>query len=253
MLKMYGKEFTSERFHNGVQYLDFFKFVNDALRPETYFEIGTNQGHSLAAFSCDAVCVDPNFSINLNVLNARTRAFFFQMTSDRFFKLNQVRDFLPEGPDICFLDGMHRFEFLLRDFLNTEKECRSNSIIFLHDCLPLNERMAERERRLDEREDESTRHFWTGDVWRILPVLKKFRSDLQVRLLDCGPTGLVACTRLNPHSLILRQHYDEIVEFAMNLALCDFGLDQLWNVYPMVDTACLCANPVDITAAFNIS
>ena len=54
-----------------------------------------------------------------------------------------MRDFFPKGPDIAFLDGMHRAEYLLRDFMNTERFSHERTLILLHDCLPVNARMAD--------------------------------------------------------------------------------------------------------------
>jgi hypothetical protein len=239
--------------HSGIQYIEFLGILDTNLRPSSYFEIGTSGGGSLAAFTCDAVCVDPQFRIEAAPPLNRKRTLFFQMTSDEFFGSQRMRDYFPSGPDICFLDGLHLFEFLLRDFINAEAACRPNSIILMHDCLPVNERMAERTMRVDETEDPSTRSAWTGDVWRILPALKQHRPDLRIMLLDCGPTGLVACTHLDPASSILVKNYDRIVDDGMNLSLNTLGLDQLWRMFPTVDTRRLAAHPEDITAMFNIS
>jgi len=159
----------------------------------------------------------------------------------------------PAGPDICFLDGMHRFEFLLRDFINVEAACRPNSIILMHDCLPTNERMTERTMRVDETEHESTRWAWTGDIWRILPALKQHRPDLRIMVLDCGPTGVVACTRLDPASRVLTRDYARIIDEGMNLSLNTLGLDKLWRMFPTIDTRRLSQHPEDMTAIFNIS
>jgi len=39
-----------------------------------------------------------------------------------------------------------------------------------------------------------TLDFWTGDVWKIVPALIKFRPDLRVFTIACPPTGLtVVC------------------------------------------------------------
>jgi hypothetical protein len=239
--------------HNGVQYLDFLSLLGATLQPSCYLEIGTCEGRSVARFQCDVLCIDPKFVIELSPLRDRKRAFFFQMGSDEFFKAHRVRDFFPGGPDICFLDGMHRFEYLLRDFINVEATCHRNSIILMHDCLPSNERMAERVNRLDESEDISTRSAWTGDVWRILTVLKRHRPDLRVMQLDCGPTGLIAVTNPDPHSTVLSGDYNKMVDEAMNLSLSSLGLSQLWKLFPTIDTSRLAAHPEDVTAIFNIA
>ena len=69
----------------------------------------------------------------------------YQITSDAFFKDVDAISSLGGSPDIAFLDGMHLFEFLLRDFYNTESICDPSSVMILHDCLPLNEAMAHRD------------------------------------------------------------------------------------------------------------
>ena len=196
---MYRKEIGPQLRHDGIGYLNFMATLSQHLRCRNYFEIGTAAGHSLRAFRCDAVCVDPRFKVSQDVLQGRRRAHFFQMTSDAFFNHYSLRLFLPGGADVAFLDGLHHFEALLRDFINTERFCHDRSVILLHDCLPLNERMAERDFREDEAEDADTRTAWTGDVWRLLPILQKYRPDLRVQQFDCGPTGLIACTRLAPY------------------------------------------------------
>ena len=98
---------------------------------------------------------------------------------------------------------MHVFEYLLRDFMNTEKHARRNSVVFIHDCMPLRMDMAAR-RPIAGRG-------WAGDVWKIVPVLRKYRPDLKFHLLDCPPTGLVMVTNLDPSSRALEQNYYDII------------------------------------------
>jgi hypothetical protein len=238
----YQKEVGPELQHTGVRYLEFMHTLSIALATRSYFEIGTNIGNSLKAIQCDAVCVDPQFKVSQNVLEGRRRAHFFQTTADDFFSHYNLGAFLPGGPDLAFLDGLHHFEALLRDFTNTERQCHARSVILLHDCLPQNERMAERKFRFDESEDTRTRLDWTGDVWKLLPILRKYRPDLRCIVFDCGPTGLVACSRLDSYSSELSKNYEKIVEEFHAVALCEFGLSQLWMQYPMIDTRKLSEN-----------
>jgi hypothetical protein len=192
------------------------------------------------------VCVDPHFKVTQNVLEGRRRAHFFQTTPDDFFSHYSLNTFLPGGVDLAFLDGLHHFEALLRDFMNTERQCHDRSVVLLHDCLPLNERMAERVFRYDETEHGSTRQHWTGDVWKLLPIFRKLRPELRVVVFDCGPTGLVACTGLDPYSSVLRDDYQKIVDEYSPLTLGDFGLSRLWMQYPLIDTQQLSANISDL-------
>jgi hypothetical protein len=183
----YQKEVGPVLTHTGVYYLEFMRGLSTALATRTYFEIGTDTGETLKAVRCDAVCVDPHFKVTQNVLEGRRRAHFFQTTPDDFFSHYSLNTFLPGGVDLAFLDGLHHFEALLRDFMNTERQCHDRSVVLLHDCLPLNERMAERVFRYDETEHGSTRQHWTGDVWKLLPFAR------------CGPScGLLFLTAALP-------------------------------------------------------
>ncbi len=69
---------------------------------------------------------------------------------------------------------MHQFEFLVRDFYNAEKLCSKNSLIIMHDCLPLNEEMAHRDiiTSVEIGKNSKFPNYWTGDVWKIIPILK---------------------------------------------------------------------------------
>ncbi|GAN78358.1 class I SAM-dependent methyltransferase [Acidisphaera rubrifaciens] len=238
--------------HDGIDYITFLEGLDQALGPQSYFEIGTNTGRSLAAFSCDALCVDPVMQVDGNPMRTRKQLFWMQMTSDEFFRRHTIRHFLPNGPDIAFLDGMHRFEYLLRDFINTERECHPRSIILLHDCLPTNTRMAERVPRLDETEHVATQGCWTGDVWRMLPILRRWRPEMRLVVLDCPPTGLVACMNLDPRSRVLDANYYAIVEAMTKVDLPEYGLDRLWTEAEVQSSFALVGPPYNLTALFSV-
>ncbi|MVA24475.1 hypothetical protein GOZ92_08490 [Agrobacterium vitis] len=66
------------------------------------------------------------------------------MTSDAFFRDHDPRVILGRSPDVVFLDGLHQFEYLLRDFINSERIAHRDTVILLDDCLPINAEMTER-------------------------------------------------------------------------------------------------------------
>lgn len=239
------------RAHQGVHYLDFLAMLDQQLAPRAYLEIGTNTGASVERFSCDAVCIDPKLLIERNVWARRRRAFLFQMTADDFFRDEDLRAYFPKGPDITFLDGMHLFEYLLRDFINTERQCHAQSLILLHDCLPLTPRMARRVYAVGDEAEGEYRWAWTGDVWKTLYALKLFRPDLMIHFLDCPPTGLIAVRRLAPASTALSGRYDEIVARIGRLELDEAKLDELWSLYPTIATGDLSPASHDVSAIFN--
>ncbi len=236
----------------GTHYTDFFRFVNDHLMPQAYFEIGTHLGRSIAAFTCSAVCVDPQFMLEADVLAGRRETHFYQMPSDAFFAQHDLRSIFKHGPDICFLDGMHRSEYLLRDFMNTERLCHRRSIVFMHDCLPVNSRMALRTHELGDESESHWRHAWTGDVWKIVPLLKAHRPDLDIFILDCAPTGLVAIANLDPGSTLLQSAYSSLLSELRDLDLETYTLARLWSEVPVISSRSLVENPEDLTLFLNI-
>ncbi len=236
--------------HAGMHYLDFLGHVGTIRKPTSYFEIGTDTGLSIAKWSCDAVCVDPEFKLDVDIVGNKRRMSAYQTTSDDFFIHYDLRQHFPGGVDIAFLDGMHHSECLLRDFINTERCCHSKSIIFMHDCLPLNARMAERTYRAGEVTEGPLWAGWTGDVWRILFVLKRYRPDLSVMYLDCPPTGLVAVYNLNSKSDALQSVYQEAVDYMMSLDAVGEWLINLWQLYPLRSSNELVNRPDLLKIAF---
>ncbi len=109
--------------------------------------------------------------------------------------------------------------------------------------------MAERKWLNDPAEQELTRPWWAGDVWRLLPILKKYRPDLRVRFLDCPPTGLVAVTNLDPQSAVLGHLYYPILDEFSSLDLASYGLDQLWSLFPTLNSRDIIAEEV-LTSLF---
>jgi hypothetical protein len=172
-------------------------------KPQRYIEIGVCKGvsFSLAHADCVAIGIDPEPQLDLHCLPAKHRV--FSETSDAYFAQGRVtKDLAAPTFDMAFLDGMHLFEYALRDFINLEKVAHANSIVFIHDLYPLNAMTASRERFAD---------FWSGDVWKLALCLQAYRPDLDYTLLPCPPTGLGLVKGLNPNSTVLQDHYDEIV------------------------------------------
>jgi hypothetical protein len=65
----------------------------------------------------------------------------------------------------------------------------------------------------DDRTRGLSRHplWWTGDVWKVVPILRHYRPDLHVTVFDSSPTGLAVVTGLNPANHTLSEHYAEIL------------------------------------------
>jgi hypothetical protein len=224
---------------DGHGYTGFLACVHAALKPVNYLEIGTARGGTLALANCASIAIDPGFRIDSNVVGKKPLCLLFQLTSDDFFKTHSPTALFGRSIDMAFLDGMHQFEFLLRDFINTEKHCNRNSVVFMHDCLPPGFYMTVRNADDPERAKSRFPDWWTGDVWRVLPVLRRYRPDLSVTLLDCVPTGLVAITNLDPSNTTLADNYKAIMA-AFKPDLDRAAYDAFWK-------------DLDITAAADLS
>ena len=206
--------------HSGTHYTKILRDLHTTLSPKSYLEIGTETGRTLELATCPSIAVDPNFKLQSGtVVINKPVCHLYQMTSDDFFASHNPSTILGRPIDVAFLDGMHRCEFLLRDFLNTEKFCRRNSIILLHDCLPLEYPMTTRVRGAATASREERQPWWTGDVWRTAQALKQFRPDLVLTAYDAALTGLVAITNLDPASTLLLDRYHEIVDQMMTWEL----------------------------------
>lgn len=209
----------------GAFYLDLLSMIHAYLKPRTYIEIGVADGQSLslARPKTRAIGVDPEPKVSVP-LGPRTR--IIAEKSDDYFAHHDVRGELEGLPvDLAFIDGMHQFEFALRDFINIEKRGASGSTILIHDCYPLNRHTAERERQT---------RFWSGDIWRLVLVLRKHRPDLSVNVIATAPTGLGVVRRLDPDSRVLEERYDAIVgEFlATDYSVLDADKAGMLALYP---------------------
>jgi len=209
----------------GPDYLEVISMFHSLLRPRAYLEIGVESGQSIALARREtrAIGIDPEPKITKPLApNTSIRA----TTSDEYFAAHDVRAEFGGLPiDLAFIDGMHQFEFALRDFMNIERYCASRSTILIHDCYPLSRHTAGRERRTE---------FWSGDIWRLVLLLRKYRPDLSVKVIGTFPTGLGMVRGLDPDSRVLQENYDAIVgEFlALDYSVLDADKPGMLALFP---------------------
>jgi hypothetical protein len=213
-----------------VHYFEWLEAFHREARPKVYLEVGTESGASLSFADCVSFAVDPAFALHADISRNKPELHQFQGTSDDFFATGMVEK-LGYQIDLAFLDGMHQFEFLLRDFMNVERLMAPGSTILMHDCVPFGHVAAEREW------DPARMTGWTGDVWKLIPILRQHRPDLEVRVLDLMPSGLVEVTKMDPASTVLAEAYDDLVARYMTMSLTDFGLDRFAALLDLVPVA----------------
>jgi len=193
---------------------EFLAALHALLKPRVYLEIGVQHGTS---FDLADRSITRRFGVDPEPLCQRTGV--FSMTSDAFFADDGLRT-LVSPVDLAFIDGMHLLEFALRDFIGIEQLCRrptfkvaqsdlvtpvqvhpSPSVIVFDDVFPRNQAEAARTQPPGD---------WTGDVWRIVDILTKFRLDLDLMPVNTQPTGLLVVTNLNPDDRLLTDRAADI-------------------------------------------
>jgi hypothetical protein len=225
--------------HRGENYLSFLSRLHTHLQPGTYLEIGTNDGASLRPVRCPSIAIDPSFLLTNDVLGDKPALHLFRMTSDAFFARHDPAALLGGPVDMAFLDGMHLWEFLLRDFSHIEPACRRNSVVLMHDCIPTDVHMAARDANSAERNLGIHPEWWTGDVWKVVPALRQYRPDLVIHAFDAHPTGLIAVTNLDPANTVLAERYFEVVRALGPLTLQAHGIERYVRELGVISTGSL--------------
>jgi hypothetical protein len=180
-------------------YLDALRRIHEVVAPERYLEIGVRHGRSLALAQCPAVGVDPAPEIGVDL---PPTARVIETTSDHFFE-ELADDRLPSPPGLVFIDGMHLFEYVLRDFMHVERRAGPGTLVVIDDIFPNHPAQAARGRRT---------RVWTGDVWKLYLCLRENRPDLSLLALDTEPTGLLLISGLDPHNRVLWERYNPLVK-----------------------------------------
>lgn len=188
---------AAEKTSGVASYLETLKLCHDRLRPELYVEIGVRWGDSLCLANRTAIGIDPAPDLRRPISENVT---IVVDKSDNYFTSGAPG--LTRSVDLAFIDGMHLFEYTLRDFINLERRARSTSLIVIDDIYPNHPLQAQRDR---------VTAAWTGDVWKLASLLAAARPDLLMLSLDTKPTGLLLVTALDPSSSKLLDSYNPLV------------------------------------------
>ncbi|MBK3632628.1 class I SAM-dependent methyltransferase [Streptomyces sp. MBT97] len=199
---------------------EFLRELHKVTANRNYLEIGVDDGRSLRLSRVPSIAVDPAFKVTSEL---RCDVHLVRATSDDFFARRDPLAHLKGGRhplrnlargrhplchwrratlDLAFIDGMHLFEFALRDFINVERHCDWSSVIVLDDMLP---------RGVDEAARDRHTTAWTGDVYKLTEILSRHRPDLVTVPVDTEPTGQLVVFGADPRNPVLRERYHEIV------------------------------------------
>lgn len=183
-----------------MRYLDFLGVLHERLAPATYLEIGIRNGNSLALSRCRSVGIDPAYQLTAQLDG--DVALFRTISDEYFSRPAPLEPFGGQPVELAFIDGLHLFEFALRDFVNVERHATPSSVVVFDDVFP---------RTVDEAARERHTKSWTGDVYKVLAVLQENRPDLTCLCVGTEPTGLLVVVGLDPTSTVLADSYDRIV------------------------------------------
>jgi hypothetical protein len=182
------------------------------LAPANVVEIGVDKGQSLSRVCAPttAIGVDPYPDISFPL---KTESHIFPETSDEFFARRRLDTLLAGVPlGIGFIDGLHLYEQVLRDFMHLEAYCGPRSVILIHDTVPLDEATQNR---------KCNTQFHTGDVWKIVLCLKHYRPELDVFTIATPWTGLTVVTGFNVESRLFANSCEEVVSRFVNKPFSD--------------------------------
>lgn len=154
-----------------------------------YLEIGVFNGHVFFRVpGSRKIAVDPEFRFDgwrklgksvISPNNLFNR--YYEMTSDDFFAMEAPRLYGKRKIQLALVDGMHEYEFALRDVENILNFATDDVVIVLHDCNPRTKQAAS---SFEEWKSNNFSYQWNGDVWKAIVHLRSLRNDLTCFVLD---------------------------------------------------------------------
>ncbi|SRR5258706_4657068 len=185
--------------------MDRITLVNELMtkkKLKNYLEIGVFNGRVFFRVkSTFKIAVDPSFAFDairklgklfINPYNLFNR--YIEKKSDDFFAQDAPRLFANRQCNLSLIDGMHEYDFALRDVENTLKYLSDDGVIIMHDCNPVTKDEA---CTFEEWKAKDFKGQWNGDVWKTIMHLRTFRNDINVFVLDCDQ-GLGVITKQKP-------------------------------------------------------
>jgi len=150
---LYGEKFFKRFNYNWSNYPNRFEIIQkiiDKKNYKNYLEIGCDKNENFSKIKIDnKVGVDP-------IAGGTCR-----MNSDDFFKKNSF--FF----DCIFIDGLHMYEQVRKDILNSIKFLTPGGIIILHDCLPS---------KIWNQIVPQIYGKWNGDVWKAIVEARTMKN-----------------------------------------------------------------------------
>ena len=180
--KIYYKTFI-ENFKGKLEYdfpdnyyrWDLIEYLIKKNNYTNYLEIGCDQNQLFSKVAVkNKIGVDPVSGGNI------------RKTSDVFFKDNKDKF------DIVFIDGLHTYDQVKKDILNSVNCLNENGIILVHDCMPDS---------LGKQAVPRYKMQWNGDVWKAIVDLRQ-KEDLDIYTCEMDQ-GIGIITKKKNSSLLI--------------------------------------------------
>jgi len=183
---------------------DLINYLIEKKNYKNYLEIGCDQNQLFSKVKINnKIGVDPESGGNIRT------------TSDNFFSDNTKKF------DIIFIDGLHVYEQVKKDIINSVKCLNENGIILVHDCMP---------ESLAKQAVPRFKMKWNGDVWKAIVDLRQ-NEELDIHTCEIDEGIGVIQKKENSDKLIInkpvhklkfKDYYDNYRKYLRVINLNEF-------------------------------
>jgi len=78
---------------------------------------------------------------------------------------------------------------------------------------------------------------WTGDVWKLVVILQRYRPDLKIDILKASSTGFACVSNLDANNTDLIDRYDSILEQFIDLTFEEYNPESYYASFKLQDPA----------------
>jgi hypothetical protein len=211
----------------------------DLFEKPTYLEIGVDHGQTFNSIRARRKTgVDPKFKFETrNSITGNTLVEFVEATSDAFFATRPTQDKF----NVVFIDGLHRFEQVLRDLLNAMVRLDEKGVIIIDDVIPasyhaslpdLAECFAVRDHFAVHQPNLRGNATWMGDVYRLVFFINNFLQAYSFACVQESLGQLVMWRQPRSAATVGQLTYDEVGRIDFRHTITQ---RQIYNTKPIAE------------------